>query len=539
MGKGNRNRELRISDRQPATAENGVKLSKMQLIKQQEKKAKIKKYVTMSASIIIVAALIVAIVLVSLSKAPKLEKTVSATSEKYEIDNAMMAYFMYGQYRSYVQNNYYYLSYLGLDTSKSLKSQNITGNDNMTWFAYFMNVAKNQVNELVALASMAQEKGMSLDEDEVKEIEDTMKAIKEAAASNGYTSVNKYLSQYYVTGVTETAVRKCLELQYLATKYYTELTDSYTYTDEEIDKYADDNPEKFLKFDYIYYTFKSEAKTDATDAEKKEALAAAKAKADELKGKITDDKSFLELITEMEKAKEEAEKKDETGTSATSGSGTSDKEEKDYTKDYVREGAAYTKDSDLTKWVDGKDRKVGDVTIIETKDSSDNVTGYTVYYLTKTFYKDDYATKNVRHILLGVGSYGDYASKDEAKKKGEEILVEFRKGAADEAAFGELAKKYTNDSNADKGGLYENVKKDVMVEAFNDWIYDESRKPGDTGIVETTYGQHVMYFVGDGDAAWKVDAKDNLKSEQYEKELEELEKKYPVTYDAGKLAQIP
>lgn len=538
MGKGNRNRELRIADKPSATAGNGVKLSKMQLIRQQEKKAKIKKYVTMTASIAIVIGLVIGIVAVSLSKAPKLEKTVSGTSEKYEIDNAMMAYFMYGQYKSYVQNNYYYLSYLELDTSKSLKSQSPAGSKDTTWFAFFMNVAKNQVNGLVALASTAQEKGLKLEEKELKEIDDTMKSIKEAAATNGFASVNKYLASYYVTGVTESAVRKCMELQYLASKYYTELTDSYTYTDAQIEKYADDNPDKFLKFDYIYYTFKPDAKSDATDAEKKKALEEAKAKADELKGKITDDKSFLELITEMEKAKEEEEKKNETGTSAASGSGTSDKEEKDYTKSYIKEGAAYEKDKDLTKWVDEKDRKVGDVTVIETKDG-DTVTGYSVYYLTKTFYKDEYATKNVRHILFGIGNYGDYADKAAAKKKAEEILATYKKGDMTEDSFSALAKEYTNDSNADKGGLYENVEKDTMVTAFNDWIYDESRKPGDTGIVETTYGQHVMYFVGDGKIAWKLTAENNLKSEQYDKELKDLEKKYPVTYDAAKLAQIP
>ena len=538
MGKGNRNRELRITDKPSAAAGNGVKLSKMQLIRQQEKKAKIRKYVTMTASIAIVIGLVIGIVAVSLSKAPKLEKTVSGTSEKYEIDNAMMAYFMYGQYRSYVQKNSYYLPYMGLDTSKSLKSQKPAGSKDTTWFAFFMNVAKNQVNELVALASTAQEKGLKLEEKELKAIDDTMKSIKEAAATNGFASVNKYLASYYVNGVTESAVRKCMELQYLASKYYTELTDTYTYTDAQIEKYADDNPDKFLKFDYIYYTFKSDAKSDATDAEKKKALEEAKAKADELKGKITDDKSFLELITEMEKAKEEEKKKNETGTSAAGGSGTSDKEEKDYTKSYIKKGAAYEKDKDLTKWVDEKDRKVGDVTVIETKDG-DTVTGYSVYYLTKTFYKDEYVTKNVRHILFGIGNYGDYADKAAAKKKAEEILATYKKGDMTEDSFSALAKEYTNDSNADKGGLYENVEKDTMVPAFNDWIYDESRKPGDTGIVETTYGQHVMYFVGDGKIAWKLTAENNLKSEQYNKELKDLEKKYPVTYDAAKLAQIP
>ena len=60
MGKGNRNRELRITDKPSAAAGNGVKLSKMQLIRQQEKKAKIRKYVTMTASIAIVIGLVIA-----------------------------------------------------------------------------------------------------------------------------------------------------------------------------------------------------------------------------------------------------------------------------------------------------------------------------------------------------------------------------------------------------------------------------------------------------------------------------------------------
>ena len=36
-----------------------------------------------------------------------------------------------------------------------------------------------------------------------------------------------------------------------------------------------------------------------------------------------------------------------------------------------------------------------------------------------------------------------------------------------------------------------------MVTNFNDWIFDASRKPGDTGIVESDYGYHIIYFVGD------------------------------------------
>ena len=34
-----------------------------------------------------------------------------------------------------------------------------------------------------------------------------------------------------------------------------------------------------------------------------------------------------------------------------------------------------------------------------------------------------------------------------------------------------------------------------MVEPFEDWAIDEARKAGDTGLVETEYGYHVMFFI--------------------------------------------
>ena len=37
-----------------------------------------------------------------------------------------------------------------------------------------------------------------------------------------------------------------------------------------------------------------------------------------------------------------------------------------------------------------------------------------------------------------------------------------------------------------------------MVPAFQNWCYEDGRKSGDTGIVASDYGQHIMYFVGYG-----------------------------------------
>ena len=55
-----------------------------------------------------------------------------------------------------------------------------------------------------------------------------------------------------------------------------------------------------------------------------------------------------------------------------------------------------------------------------------------------------------------------------------------------------------------------------MVSEFEDWCFDSSRQPGDTGIVQTSYGYHVMYFVSTNENPyWYVQAETSLKSDAY------------------------
>ena len=55
-----------------------------------------------------------------------------------------------------------------------------------------------------------------------------------------------------------------------------------------------------------------------------------------------------------------------------------------------------------------------------------------------------------------------------------------------------------------------------MVSQFEDWCYADGRKAGDTGIVETSYGQHIMYFVGYGDGQyWSTTCKTALANQNY------------------------
>ena len=95
---------------------------------------------------------------------------------------------------------------------------------------------------------------------------------------------------------------------------------------------------------------------------------------------------------------------------------------------------------------------------------------------------DAYDAVSVRHILVS----------DE--ETAQDILAQWEAGDKTEDSFAALAQENSLD-NADDGGLYTDVLQGMMVTQFNDWCFDASRKTGDTGIVETMYGYHVMYFV--------------------------------------------
>ena len=69
-----------------------------------------------------------------------------------------------------------------------------------------------------------------------------------------------------------------------------------------------------------------------------------------------------------------------------------------------------------------------------------------------------------------------------------------------------------------------------MVAAFNDWCFDASRKPGDTDIVETNYGYHVMYFSSTSDQTYRdYQIVNNLRNTDMENWYQSLVENYTVT----------
>ena len=152
------------------------------------------------------------------------------------------------------------------------------------------------------------------------------------------------------------------------------------------------------------------------------------------------------------------------------------------------------KTSALDKWLFNAETKVGDTNT--TENIGDTTSTYTVSILkTASTLKDENSTYDVGHILVKFDVEGDAKPTEEqkaaAKAEAQAILDQYLAGEKTLDAFKALGEEKTDDSNV----VYENVTKGQMVAEFEEWGLDSERKEGDTGIVETEYGYHVMYFI--------------------------------------------
>ena len=165
---------------------------------------------------------------------------------------------------------------------------------------------------------------------------------------------------------------------------------------------------------------------------------------------------------------------------------------------------------------------------------SEGTNRYTIYFIASNPARSDYYLRSIRHIML---TPSQYESEEAAREKAAEILSEYLSGEQTAEAFGALAEKYSADSATNTyGGLYENIPQNYFGDAsFNDWIYDPARVEGDTGIVGTTSGYHIMYYVGETSPKWKLEVEYAIEEEAYLKKVEELTEKYVYTVNKENL----
>ena len=152
---------------------------------------------------------------------------------------------------------------------------------------------------------------------------------------------------------------------------------------------------------------------------------------------------------------------------------------------------------------------------------------------------------DVRHILITpeggtTGADGTTTYSEEeweaCREKAQNILDAYLAGENTAEAFAALATQNTQDpGSAQTGGLYERVYAGQMVAAFNDWCFDAARQEGDTGLVKTEYGYHVMYFVRSY-PQWRYYAEQDWIQEQSNKIITDVVEGYDFTVNFEDIA---
>ena len=465
------------------------------------------------------------------------------------------------------QNIYYiYFGQVKIDFSTPLNEQKNTTTGQL-WSDYVLDMAVKNIKSTFGLYDLAMKADHKLTEDEQKELDGMEASLKDSAKQNSFTSVKEMLQSSYGNGANLESYLAYYEICTYANSFYTAYQDSLKYESDELREYEGDESYKYNSYTYAYYllnvsTFLPEGVTEskATAEQKKAAEKACKELADQLAaGEFATLEEFDAAIDAAIKEVKGENKTEDTNKPETQDEGTTDpttptdpedpetsedeKEEEEEKKPDLKypstkmDDILYSSVTALFKdWIIGKlpadsddktenkdeedkpkfeTRKEGDMTVIENASGTGDNKTIKGYYVVRYGSSNDnsYALADVRHILIkfkggttnssGQTTYST-AEKEAAKMAAEKLYNEFKNGAkVDEDTFAALATIHSDDGNKSEGGLYEGVYPGQMVTSFNDWCFDEARKAGDHGLIETEYGWHLMFYVGDNEQSYR------------------------------------
>lgn len=490
---------------------------------------KLKQILIGGICIILVAAMAVGIVANTRRKngtALKHADAISVNDVNYKALDVSFYYNVFkNQYASYNEQIYsaYGFTLYNADFSKSLFDQTYDADTGLSWGDYLIDQAVETLYNYIVLETAGKAAGYEMPQQAYTALDETVKALESSAEANNVT-VAYLLTANYGTGVTLEKFRQIAEREAYASYYGQYVRDNLEVTQEDIDTYYGEHQDDFDGVTYRSFVLEVEL-PDHLDEN-------GKVYSDD-ETKAADEAIIAEKLAELKKSVDAVQSEEDFTDLAEKMTRSTDSEGKEVAgmtpEETLTEDVSYSSMSeDLQKWMFAKERKAGDTTILE---NSSQLTAY--YFVERDTH--EYLTRSVRHILLT--SDGE---DEEVKAKAEELLAQWEAGAKTEESFAELAKANSaDDGSVEEGGLYENIGRGEMVEEFETWLYDEARKPGDTGIVFTEdFGYHIMYYVGETIPYREVLVDDAIRDERYEDYTEELEKTYPLTRIDSGLSKI-
>ena len=409
------------------------------------------------------------------------------------------------------KNNYItqygsYLSYFGLDTSKDLSTQMYS--DTLTWQDYFEQNAVESLKQNKALMAEAKAAGFTYDTtDEYNTFKET---IKTSAATAG-VSDKEYVRSIYGSYATMGRIEEYVKNDMVMNAYYQKLQEDNAPSDDEIQSYYEENKATYDSVDYRLTTIEADLPTEPTElADPVEETAADTTGTTDGTAATdsTQDTAYQPSDAEIAKAMEDAKVLADDAEQTVAKDGEAHENEKKSSVNYL-----------ISDWLFDDARKAGDTTVI----TNDNSHCYYVVAFEKR-YLDETPSADVRVII---------PTED---KTGEEILEEWKNGAATEDSFAELCKKYTQDTSAvENGGLFEQVTKTGMTEELSNWIFDSSRQAGDTVAITVSDTTYVLYYIGQDQPEWKINIKNTLVSYTMSQHMQDITADVTVEDPKGKL----
>ena len=405
--------------------------------------------------------------------------------------------------------NFYY-SNLGItpfDTSSSTKDQVYDSSTGQTWYDYLMEQTLDTMELHAAALAKVQEEGYTMSAETKEQLDADLAELATAWEGTGYADQEAFIKANYGPYMTYDRLVELCTNAYLAQDYLASVNDGFTYTDADYQAYYEENADALDSFTITQFVVL--AKVDTTDEEGKSLEMTEEEQAAALEEAKTEAKALAEEI----KAKLEA------GEDAQALADAYDEQLYSSEVSAVRTGSSVN--TSYSDWAYDSARQNGDVTLAE-YDSGSN----TYYYYVARFEgreRDDSATHDVRHILIAPesGEGTDEVTDEQkaaAQAEAQELLEQWKAGEATEDSFAALAQTESDDtSSAAQGGLITGITPtSSYVESFRDWAVDPARKSGDTGLVESEYGWHIMYYVGDGMPVWKSTADSALRTQDYQ-----------------------
>ena len=439
-------------------------------------------------------------------------RTYLATHETYvvingeEVNKVEFDYVYNTSKNNYITQYGSYLSYFGLDTSKDLSTQMYS--DTLTWQDYFEQNAVESLKQNKALMAEAKAAGFTYDTtDEYNTFKET---IKTSAAAAG-VSDKEYVRSIYGSYATMGRIEEYVKNDMVMNAYYQKLQEDNAPSDDEIQSYYEENKATYDSVDYRLTTIEADLPTEPTElADPVEETAADTTGTTDGTAATdsTQDTAYQPSDAEIAKAMEDAKVLADDAEQTVAKDGEAHENEKKSSVNYL-----------ISDWLFDDARKAGDTTVI----TNDNSHCYYVVAFEKR-YLDETPSADVRVII---------PTED---KTGEEILEEWKNGAATEDSFAELCKKYTQDTSAvENGGLFEQVTKTGMTEELSKWIFDSSRQAGDTVAITVSDTTYVLYYIGQDQPEWKINIKNTLVSDTMSQHVQDITADVTVEDPKGKL----